>query len=252
MPFGVVGLIEVGRYLTRQQLTPELELPSALEVLTYLERIDFFKHACWLFQFPSPKLPPRQRHETDVLLELTPITGNEDVHYVVERVSTQARLILRQHLGYDDQAVARFAVALSEICQNIVEHSQDRGFVAIQKYFYRQANRNVVIIAVSDLGIGIRRSLISRKALRRRRMTDAQAISQALFHGVSRFEEPGRGHGLIGVRKLVEGWGGVMKIRSGNGIVGVMATEDGIRRIFDPGRPYFPGTQIILVLPEEK
>ena len=64
----------------------------------------------------------------------------------------------------------RFAMALSEACQNIVEHAGTGGWVAVQAYtFRRRLGRRVVVIAVSDAGIGFRRSLESSacQALRR-------------------------------------------------------------------------------------
>ncbi len=59
-------------------------------------------------------------------------------------------------------------MALSEVCQNIIEHSENKGFVGIQKYRFQNLNKNVVKIAVMDVGIGFRKSLSSRFKLRER------------------------------------------------------------------------------------
>ena len=58
-----------------------------------------------------------------------------------------------------------FSMALSEACPNIVEHAGTSGWVAVQAYtFRRRLGRRVVVIAVSDAGIGFRRSLESAHA----------------------------------------------------------------------------------------
>jgi hypothetical protein len=45
-------------------------------------------------------------------------------------------------------AIDGFVVALSEVCQNIPEHSKDVCYVAIQKYFYGcRLGKNLVKLA---------------------------------------------------------------------------------------------------------
>ena len=90
-----------------------------------------------------------------------------------------------------------FAMALSEACQNIVEHAGTGGWVAVHAYnFRRRLGRRVVVIAVSDAGIGFRRSLEATQAKRfGDRWGDGAALEAALIQGVSRFRDPGRGPG---------------------------------------------------------
>ena len=57
-------------------------------------------------------------------------------------------------------------MALSEVCQNIIEHSENKGFVGIQKYHFNSINKNVVKIAVMDIGIGFRKSLSERFSIK--------------------------------------------------------------------------------------
>ena len=130
---------------------------------------------------------------------------------IVGKVEERAQAILAKHLRYDDRAINGFIVALSEICQNIVEHSENKGFVGIQKYRFPSLGKNIVKIAVMDAGIGFRRSLSTRFKLK----GDLEAIEKALLHGASRHEDEGRGHGLAAVRRFVEQWQGRLSIRSG-------------------------------------
>ena len=63
---------------------------------------------------------------------------SDDVHDVVERIQAKAQQILVNELNLDPMATMRFAMTLSEVCQNIVEHAQTTGWVAVQTYRYRQ------------------------------------------------------------------------------------------------------------------
>ena len=85
----------------------------------------------------------------------------EDVHGVVGRIQEGAARILTNELGLEPAATARFGMALSEACQNIVEHSGTSGWVAVHAYTFRRrlGGRRVVVIAVGDAGVGFRRSL---------------------------------------------------------------------------------------------
>ena len=86
--------------------------------------------------------------------------ATEDVHQVVGRIQEGASRILAGELGLEAKATMGFAMALSEACQNIVEHAGTGGWVAVQAYNYRRRlGRRVAVIAVSDSGIGFRRSL---------------------------------------------------------------------------------------------
>src|SRR5688500_20246841 len=82
-----------------------------------------------------------------VLLPVTPVRAAEDVHAVVSTIQQRASAILSSELGLDPKATMGFAMALSESCQNIVEHAGTGGWVAVQAYNWRRklARRGVVI-----------------------------------------------------------------------------------------------------------
>ena len=180
-----------------------------------------------------------------MLLEITPIERSNDIHAIVGTVRDRAQAILATHLRYDDRAINSFIVALSEVCQNIIEHSENKGFVGIQKYRFQSMNKNVVKIAVMDVGIGFRKSLSGRFKLR----GDLDAIDKALLHGASRYEDEGRGHGLAAVRRFVEQWQGKISIRSGTARLSIIPAW--ARGKEKETKPYpFPGAQINILLPE--
>ena len=253
-PYGMVGLLALARFLRQRGLRPILMLPRSGDVMNYLDRMDFSRHAEQLCSLDLATLwaegeYSRSTH-SDVLLEITPITRSEDIHYIVDRVRERAQTILSQNLHYAQTAIDGFVVALSEVCQNIPEHSEDVGYVAIQKYFYgRRLGKNVVKIAVMDLGVGFQASLAPRYALRTAAWTDVAALRLAIFEGATRYDDPGRGQGLSAVRRFVERWHGKLLIRSGTARVGLSPDWDrtATRQV---GLVPFPGTQVSIVLPE--
>lgn len=248
-PYGMVGILEWGRFFSKEGERKELVLPESEVVIKYLERMDFFKYAGRYFSFDSRRTDRAEKYlrrsHSDVLLEITPIEKSDDIHYIVGRVRKRAHSILARHLHYNKQAVGGFIVALSEVCQNIIEHSEHTGFVGIQKYYFKKQDRNVVKIAVTDLGIGFRASLSERADI----SSDIEAIEKALVHGYSRHREEGRGHGLAAVRRFVSQWNGKISIRSGTARFSIIPDWAwGKNR--EKGLVRFPGSQISMMLPE--
>ncbi len=253
-PYGMVGLLALARFLRQQAFEPVLVLPRSDEVMKYLDRMDFSRHAQQLCAFDLTTLWPEGQYsrspQSDVLLEITPIARSEDIHYIVDRVRERAQAILTLNLHYEQAAIDGFVVALSEVCQNIPEHSQDVGYVAIQKYYYgRRLGKSVVKIAVMDLGIGFQASLAPKYAAQVTGWSDLTALRLAMFEGASRYDDPGRGQGLSAVRRFVERWHGKLTIRSGSARISIIPPWEKAPSQQANLAP-FPGTQVSIVLPE--
>jgi anti-sigma regulatory factor (Ser/Thr protein kinase) len=246
-PYGMLGLLEIGELCLLEDIKKTVLLPQSGEVCTYLDRMDFFTHARRYFMLDEGRrgAAVQAKQDSDVLLEITPIERSNDIHHIVGVVRDRAQAILAKHLRYDERAINSFIVALSEICQNIIEHSENKGFVGIQKYRYQSINKNVVKIAVMDVGIGFRKSLSHRFRLK----NDLEAIDKALLQGASRYEDEGRGHGLAGVRKFVNQWQGKLSIRSGTARVSLIPPWSRGREQ-ERNLTFFPGSQINILLPE--
>lgn len=248
-PYGMVGLLELGELSISKGIKNKIHLPESAESLKYLERMDFFQFAEKYFKLePSkPEISGKYLRSsyTDVLLEITPIEKSDDIHFIVGKVKNRSHAILARHLNYGENAINGFIVALSEVCQNIVEHSEHKGFVGIQKYRFQNLNKNVVKIAVMDIGIGFRKSLSERFTFK----NDLEAIEKGLLHGASRFADKGRGHGLSAVRRFVKQWDGKISIRSGTAKLSII--PDWARgKLKETNLAYFPGAQINIMLPE--
>jgi anti-sigma regulatory factor (Ser/Thr protein kinase) len=248
-PFGMLALLEIGELCMLEDVRKTVFLPRSGEVCKYLGRMDFFIHAKRCFTLENAcadgETKCSRSGDSDVLLEITPIEKSNDIHFIVGKVRDRAQAILAAHLHYDDRAINGFIVALSEVCQNIIEHSENKGYVGIQKYRFPSIGRNVVKIAVMDVGIGFRKSLSGRFKLR----SDLEAIDKALLHGASRYDDEGRGHGLAAVRRFVTHWNGKISIRSGTAKLSIIP-KWARGREQERNLIHFPGAQLNILLPE--
>lgn len=248
-PYGLTALLTLAQTRTERA---GFTGPDAEDTASYWQRAGFYRYAEELFDLHGHV--PRARNgpsESNVLLDITPVAKSDDVHLVVERIQTRAQAILVHELHLNPQVTMRFAMTLSEVCQNIVEHAGRGGWVAVQTYRYRRRlGRRVVVIAVCDAGIGFRRSLESAPGWKPKdRWDDAMALEDALIRGVSRFPEQGRGQGLAGVRKFVGKWDGKLSIRSGTARIALVPSWDDSVPLAE-GLPEFPGAQVQITIPE--
>ena len=253
-PYGLVGLLAAGqaaRVVSGEP--PLLTAPTSPDVLSYWGRAGFFEAARDLFEIHGRVPRAKASADSDVLLPVTAVRAAEDVHDVVSHIQQRATAILSSELGIDPKATMGFAMALSEACQNIVEHAGTGGWVAVQSYHWRRRlARRVVVIAVADAGVGFRTSLEPTQGKRfGDRWGDAAALEAALIQGVSRFRDPGRGQGLKGIRNYVSRWDGKLAIRSGTARIAIVPSWDDDVPLADGLAP-FPGSQVLLIIPEQK
>jgi anti-sigma regulatory factor (Ser/Thr protein kinase) len=246
-PFGLTALLTLGQ--TREE-RPSFTAPDNEETSSYWARTGFFRHAEELFDLHG-SVPKARGGESSVLLEITPVGKSEDVHEVVGRIQQKAQQILAKELNIDAKATVGFAMTLSEVCQNIVEHAGRGGWVAVQTYTWRKRlGRRVVVIAVCDAGLGFRQSLESAPGrVRSDRWDDAEALEEAVVRGVSRFRDPGRGQGLAGVRRYVGRWDGKVSVRSGTARIAIVPSWDDDVPLMEKLAP-FPGSQVQVTIPE--
>ena len=250
-PNGMVGLLAAGRVVRdRTGASVRLSLPESGNVTSYLGRMGFMEAAADVFD-QVPSKDRRTGRASDVLLEITGIHTNSDVHEVVERVQTRAGRVLTHTLHYSAAAVVQFSVVLSEVCQNIIEHAEGPGWVAAQSYNWtKRLGRHVVVIAVSDLGRGFKGSLTDEHSARfGDRWGDVTALEAAFIHGLTRFPDSGRGQGIQQIRKQVGRWGGLLSIRSGTARIADTPEWSEMPPV-EEALTSFPGAQINIILPE--
>jgi anti-sigma regulatory factor (Ser/Thr protein kinase) len=247
-PYGLTALLALGQ---SRDDRASFAAPEAEDTASYWARTGFFRHADEVYDIHG-SVPKGRGGESSVLLEITQIAKSEDVHEVVGRIQQKAAQILSKELNIEPKATVGFAMTLSEICQNIIEHAGRGGYVAVQTYTYRKrlASRRVVVIAVCDAGLGFRQTLESAPGfVRSDRWDDAAALEAAVIRGVSRFRDPGRGQGLAGVRRYIARWDGKVSVRSGTARIAIVPSWDDDLPLTEKLAP-FPGSQVQVTIPE--
>lgn len=247
-PYGLATLLTVGQ--TRAE-RPTLAVPELEDTISYWSRAGFFRHAEELYELHGHVPRRAAGGDSNVLLEITPVAKADDVHEVVGRIQQRAQHILQHELNIDAKATVGFAMTLSEVCQNIVEHAGQGGWVMVQTYRWaKRLGRRVVVIAVCDAGLGFRRSLESTPGkVLSDRWDDGAALEDAVIRGVSRFRDPGRGQGLAGVRRYVGRWDGKLSVRSGTARISIVPNWDDDVPLAED-LPPFPGAQVQVTIPE--
>jgi anti-sigma regulatory factor (Ser/Thr protein kinase) len=253
-PYGFVAMLSLGEALREAKLAPpRFLIPESADVRSYWSRNGFFHHAAEVYEIVG-RVPKRPYDTpTDVLLPITPIRAFDDVNAVVGKIQENAQRILAVDINLAAQATVRFVMTLSEVCQNIVEHAGANGWVAVQTYSWRKRlGRRVAMIAVSDSGIGFRRSLEATQAKKvGERWNDGAAVELALMHNVSRYRDPGRGQGLYHIRSYVSRWQGKMSVRSGTARITIVPEWDD-DKVLAEHLPFFPGSQVQIIIPAQE
>ena len=247
-PYGLTALLTLAQ--TRAE-RPALAVPELEETASYWARAAFFQHAEALYDLHGTYPKRRDAGESNVLLEITPIAKSDDIHTIVGQVQERLKRIIQGELKLETKAVLGFTMTLSEVCQNIIEHAGQGGWVAVQSYRWtKRLGRRVVVIAVCDAGLGFRRSLESAPGhLPSARWDDATALEEAVIRGVSRFRDRGRGQGLAGARNYVGRWQGKLSVRSGTARIAIVPPWDDDVPLAE-GLPAFPGAQVQVIIPE--
>jgi anti-sigma regulatory factor (Ser/Thr protein kinase) len=248
-PYGLTALLAAGQALRERLGGPALlTVPADRDVAHFWSRMGFFTHARDLFEIHGT-VPRVKAGESNVLLEVTSVQAVEDVHAVVHHIQERSAEILTTELGLEPKATIGFGMALSEACQNIVEHAGTGGWVAVHTYSWRRLGRRVVVIAVADAGVGFRHTLEPTQAKRfGQRWGDGAALEAALLQHVSRYQDPGRGQGLAGICRWLGKWQGKISIRSGTARIAIVPPWDDDVPLAEQ-LPPFPGSQVQLVIP---
>ncbi|HKS07127.1 MAG TPA: ATP-binding protein [Gemmatimonadaceae bacterium] len=245
-PFAITSLLCLAQ---SRSVKPAFAIPETHSTATYWARAGFFHFAEDLFELHGKPPSLRSRTDSDVWLPITSIARSEDVHSVVERIQDRAEAILENELKADPRMIGRFAMTLSESCQNIVEHAGRGGWVMVQSYTWRPLGRRVVQIAVADAGVGFRESLAPTHARRfGDRWSDGRALEEAVVKGQSRFTDPGRGQGFAGIKRFLSQWEGKIAVRSGTARIAIVPTWDSDVPLRE-GLSSFPGAQVLIVIP---
>jgi anti-sigma regulatory factor (Ser/Thr protein kinase) len=233
-PCGVIALLSAVRFCAAQSGKRVLIKNLSEQLYPYLHRMNLFRVAAeWLKPLTPLNEEWNRNAHTVNLLELTPVTGYDDMEAVIER----ADAIFAPWLSSDE--LPNLLLVISELCQNIYQHSGDmHGCVMIQKYQPDQ-NRVSICLSVGDCGCGIRANLIKRY---RGLGDDPLDFVRAAMDGNHTSRPHGRGGlGLRTVRNITATHNGYVTVRSETAGV----TDWGRGGVQSFGNlPYMAGTQV--------
>ena len=246
-PYGLIGMLTLAQ---SRGVRPQFVPPEETNTASYWARSGFFRQAETVMEFTRP-VPKARSGDSNFFLEITPIAKTEDVQFVVSHIQERSKAIM-EALGFPAQSAIGFSVVLSESCQNIIEHAGGPGWVAVQTYdWQKRLGRRVVVIAVSDSGIGFRQSLEQRQTRTSSdRWDDGAALEAAVLRATSRFTDPGRGQGLAGIRRYMGRWDAKLTVRSGTARIGIIPEWDQPEEPLLENLPFFPGAQYQMIIPQ--
>lgn len=247
-PYGLIGMLTLAQ---SRSIVPQFVPPEDANTASYWARAGFFRHAEKLMEFTRPAPKSRGSGDSNFFLDVTPIAKTEDVQFVVSHIQERSKAIM-ETLGFPAQSSMGFSVVLSESCQNIIEHAGGPGWVAVQTYdWQKRLGRRVVVIAVSDSGIGFRESLEHRHARTvTDRWDDGAALEAAVLRATSRFTDPGRGQGLAGIRRYLAKWDAKLTVRSGTARIGIIPEWAEPEEALVEHLPHFAGSQYQIIIPQ--
>lgn len=207
-PMGIMALVLTARHIAEKSGYPIRLIGLDRDLLAYLERVNLFQVANKWIELDSelPEQKWERNPQTPNLLELTPITNAVDVASVMER----AELIFSRWLQLPN--LGSLLKVISELCSNIYQHSGDpHGFILIQKYQYNSRSEVDVIMAVGDMGKGIRGSLYTKHP---EIGNEPLNFIQAAMNGSTSRDSGRGGLGLRTVEETVAKEGGYVWLRS--------------------------------------
>jgi anti-sigma regulatory factor (Ser/Thr protein kinase) len=248
--YGLIALLLIGQSRNKQAV---ILLPKHDQTLAQWAQSRFLIHAATFFDLETQPGNVEPTDSDRLLLPITPIAANADVHTAVSAVQLATSTHFVDRLGLDPSVAMRLTTVISEVCQNIIEHSGGNGWVGSHiAQTDELLSAQHFNLAVGDTGIGFRRSLLTSQIYSTDiRLTDEIALEAAIMLGTSRFADPGRGHGLSGVRRSLRKLGGVLTVRSGTAQILVTPGPTGIEPIVGQ-LPAFQGAQIEITIPARK
>jgi len=248
-PYSMLSFLLMGRNYLRSN-GEKLKLVNVpIHIQQYLTRMDFFESG--VFNMPEvlkQNMMFKRNASSGRLLEVTMIPNKERQSVnVISSVIAVFRKRASQILKYwmNDDLTDYFVTVISELCQNIFEHSLDSGYMAMQTY--RMGNENIARLVISDSGIGILKSFSGRDDLEY--AGAAELMEMALTTPISSKRE--FGYGLCQVNTIIERLKGVIFIRSGESSLTALydRKDKSSKYIFQRnGLVQFDGTQISISL----
>ncbi|MBN2158852.1 MAG: sensor histidine kinase [Spirochaetes bacterium] len=248
-PYSMLSLLLLGRNYLRKSGNKLRLWNIPLNIHQYLHRMDFLKMG--VFEITgalNEKMLLKRSSFSNRVIEITEIPNKErESVKVIATVASvfrkRAQHILKHWLS-SDRIIDYFVTVISEICQNIYEHSLDSGYLAMQTYSV--GRQNIVRLSIADSGIGIVKSFENNTVAYD---SHAHLIELAITTPISSKRE--FGYGLCQVNSIVEKLKGNIFLRSGDASVSTLyhkKTQGSSFLFHKNDLSNFDGTQISITL----
>ncbi|MBN1531918.1 MAG: sensor histidine kinase [Spirochaetes bacterium] len=248
-PYSMISLILLGKACLRSRGERLKLVNIPIPVHQYLDRMDFFEGGVFMTdETLSEKMLYRRSAFSRSVIEITEIPNKErESIQVIRKVIALFRKRSTHILKYwmTPNIIEYFVTVISELCQNIYEHSMDSGYLAMQTYM--MGKENIVRLVISDSGIGIRKSFEQRQDIRYGSV--AELIEKSITLPISSKRE--FGYGLCQVNSIVKMLKGIIFIRSENAYVTSLyhkKMQDSAVMFLKNDLSSFNGTQISITL----
>lgn len=248
-PYSMLSFLLMGRNYLRKKGERIRLVNIPLQINQYLTRMDFLSRDIFSISESIPDSMVLKRSiSSSRLIEIVEIPNKERqsvnvIAAVIAVFRKRAHGILK--FWMTEEVVDYFVTVISELCQNIFEHSMDTGFLAMQTY--KTGNENIARLVISDSGVGIRKSFEQKSEITY--STGAELIEKALTTPISSKRE--FGYGLCQVNAITERLKGTVFIRSDSSSLSALYNrkEGSGKNIFlRNDLPQFDGTQISISL----
>jgi hypothetical protein len=124
---------------------------------------------------------------------------------------------LERIAGFDVRRALAFSKVISELADNIIEHSSEPGTPPAPGLVGYEVGPGRMTISVGDLGRGVRASLAENLAWRDKVPDSRSALTAAVLQRASRRSDAGmEGMGLYEVQKVLVDLDGSLRFRSGD------------------------------------
>jgi anti-anti-sigma regulatory factor len=248
-PYSMVSLLLLGRNYLRNRGEKLSLVNIPMDIHQYLSRMDFLSAGVFnVIDRLDEKLLYKKSSFSRRVVEITEVPNKEResiraISGIISLFRKRAQHILKFWIS--SNIIDYFVTVISEVCQNIFEHSLDSGYCAMQTY--AMGNEHIVRLIIADSGIGIRESFAQKPGISFD--SNAKLTEMALTTPLS--SKRRYGYGLCQVNAIIEKLRGSIYIRSTDSSVAVMYNRKhagGSYSFLKNDLPAFPGTQISISL----
>jgi len=192
-------------------LSDSYKISSCMHILARLGFFECLPKQVTYYPY-KPKSHKQIIGKNEAILEVTRVLNSAEAYEIVDRVENA----ILANTTYEKAQVNDICIMVSELLQNIFDHSQSKlgGLIAIQNY----TKIRYMQLVIADAGVGIPKTLRNCEEYKFKNLSDVAAIWESVKKGVSRFGKSARrGEGLARCVQIAKKHKAYLYIRSNKG-----------------------------------